>query len=636
MLGRGIRRGRGQEGPGDGTSAPRRGMAALRRPLLAVLVLALALVGVGAVSALAGGGAPTVELEKPSGVGRTGFVLNGFVNPNGAPVSECYFEYGTSEASLSSQAQCSYSPGTGETLVPVEAAVEGLAETTTYFYRIHAKSTAGESSSVVHEVTTLPTGPRSNTEPPKTVGRTTATLDAFITPNDSEVTECFFYWGTTPGELDNKAQCSPEPGSGSEPVAVSATLTGLSESTVYYYKVAARNAYAFEDGGRVKFETLPSVPNANTEPARAIGHTTATLKGFVTPNDALVEACYFEWGSHSIEENVAPCEPASLGSGEEPEAVSAQLTGLKESETYSYRLVATNGRGTNIGGGMRFTTLPALPKALVKKPTELTSESALLRGSLNPEDAPITECTFEYGTTPAFGKSASCNILPGAGESYVKVTASVSGLSPTTSYLVRLRARNVYGVVYSEKEPFTTFAAGQLPVVKKIKPAKGSSAGGTTVTIKGEFLSGATAVTFGETETTNITHNSPEMITVVSPPGVGTVDVTVTTASGESATTSADRFTYGGPTVKGVSPSSGSVGGGTEVTVTGSGFEPGASGTTFVFGKGAATSVECSSSTTCTMVSPPAYKGKTGTVQARATVGGKKSPAATDYFSYTG
>jgi hypothetical protein len=633
MLRRGTRRDRGQDRPGDGAGKPRTWLTALRRPLFAALVLAF--VGVGAAGALAGGGAPTVETEKPTGVGRTGMVLNATVNPNGSPVSECFFEYGTSETSLTSTAQCSYSPGAGETPVPVYATLEGLPESTVYYYRIHAKSSAGESSGGVHEVTTLPAAPRSNTEPPQPVGRTSATLRAFITPNDSEVSECFFDYGTTPGELDDQVSCSPEPGAGSEPVAVTATLTGLQESTVYYYKVASRNAFGFEQGGRVKFETLPSVPNANTEPARAVGHTTATLKGFVTPNDALVEVCYFEWGAHSIDENMAPCEPASLGSGEEPELVTAQLTGLKESETYSYALVAVNDRGTNIGGGTRFSTLPYLPKSAMRKPAELTSESALLRAAVNPEDAAITECRFEYGTTPAFGGSAACNILPGAGESYVKVSAPVTGLSPTTLYYARLRVSNVYGTVYSEKEPFTTFAAGKLPVVTKLKPTKGGSAGGTSVIIKGEFLSGATAVTFGETETTDITQGSPEQITVISPEGVGTVDVVVTTASGESKTSNADRFTYGGPTVTGVSPASGSTGGGTEVTITGTGFEPGSSGTTFVFGKAAATSVECSSSTTCTAVSPPANKGKAGTVQVRATVNGKKSPARTDDFTYT-
>jgi hypothetical protein len=632
MLKRGAGRGRDAARDVVGKS----GALATARPLVAAALLALTLILTGAVSALAGGGAPTVETERPSGVGRTSVTLNALVNPNDSAVSECYFEYGTSEASLSSTAPCSYSPGAGETPVPVNATVEGLAETTSYFFRIHAKSAAGESSGAVHEVTTLPTAPRSNTEAASSVGRTTATLKAFVTPDDSEVTECYFEYGTVPGELDKTVNCSPEPGAGSEPVAVSATLTGLPESTVYYYKVVARNAFALEVGGRAKFETRPSVPNANTEPPRAVGHTSATLKGFVTPNDAPIETCYFEWGARSIEENIAPCEPASLGSGEEPEAVVAQLSGLKESESYSYRLVASNDRGMDIGGGMHFMTLPALPKTVIRRVGELTSESALLRASVNPEDAAVTECLFEYGTTPALGNTASCDILPGAGESYVKVTAPVSGLSATTAYLVRLKVRNVYGVTYSAKEPFTTFAGGQPPVVKKVKPTKGSSAGGTAVTIKGEFLSGATAVTFGETETTDITHDSPESITVISPPGVGTVDVTVTTASGESATSSADRFTYGGPTVKVLSPSSGPNTGGTEVTVSGSGFEPGTSGTSFVFGKVAATSVECSSSETCTMISPPSAKGKVGIVQVRATVGVKKSPAATDDFDYTG
>jgi hypothetical protein len=635
MLGRATRRGQGQDGPGDAGGDPRTRIAALRRLLLAASVLALALVAVGAAGALAGGGAPSVETERPTEVGRTGMVLNATVNPNGSPVSECNFEYGTSEASLGSAAPCSYTPGTGETPVAVNATLEGLPETTVYYFRIHAKSPAGESSGGVQEVETLPTAPRSNTEPPESVGRTTATLRAIVTPNDSEVSECFFDYGTTPGELDHQINCSPEPGAGSEAVVVTAALAGLSESTVYYYRVGARNALGFEEGGRAKFETLPSVANANTEPAHSVGPTSATLKGFVTPNDALVEACYFQWGAHSVEENTAPCEPASLGSGEEPEAVTAQLTGLKQSETYSFRLVAINDRGTNIGGVMRFTTPPYLPKALIKAPGELTSESALLKAAINPEDAAVSECTFEYGTTPALGSSASCNILPGAGENYVKVSAPVSGLSPTTSYLDRVKVRNAYGVIYSDEEEFTTFASGQLPVVNKVKPIKGSSAGGAVVTIKGEFLSGAKAVTFGETETTDITHDSPEQITVISPPGVGTVDVTVTTASGDSKTSSADRYTYGGPTVTGISPSSGSTAGGTEVTITGSGFEPGSSGTTFVFGKAAATSVECSSSSTCTVISPPSIKSKVGVVQVRATVKGKKSPAKTDDFTYT-
>ncbi len=610
------------------TGAQHHGLAALS----GVLALALMLAGVGASSALAGGGAPSVETEKPSGVGHTSVVLNALVNPNGSAVSECYFEYGTSESSLGSVAPCSYSPGAGVTPVHVLASVEGLPESTTYYFRIDAKSSQGESLGSMGQVTTLPTAPILNTEVARSVGHTTATLSGFVTPEDSEVTECFFMWGATANALDNTAPCSPEkPGAGSEPVAVTAALSGLPESTTYFFRVVARNSFGVVEGGRSSFGTLPNKPKANTEPARSVGHTSATLKGFVTPNGGLVQECYFRWGSGSLT-NSAPCEPASLGSGEEPVAVSAALAGLSESTSYVFRLVAINSFGGNEAGAYRFTTLPDLPKALIHKPEELMAESALLRASVDPEDSAISECFFEFGTTPALGQRTACSTLPAAGEKYVRVSAGVSGLAPTTTYVVRLMTRNAFGVTYSPEESFTTSQTGLPPVVKKVKPSKGGSAGGTAVTITGENLSGAIAVSFGEAETTDITQDSGGSLTVISPPGVAvqTVDVVVRTASGESKTSSADHFTYKGPTITSVSPGSAPKAGGTQVTVTGNGFEPGSEGTIFTFGSTVA-EAECASTTTCTVTVPASTE--TGSARIRATVNGKKSPS--HGFTYT-
>lgn len=616
----------------EGTS--RRGMTRRGRLSIALAVFVLA-IAAGAMAAVASGGAPSLEVEHPASLGRTSAVLSAQVNPNGSPVSECDFEYGTSESALTSTAPCSYSPGELETPVPVSAPVEGLAETTTYYFRIHAKSSAGESTSAVAQFTTLPTAPVANTEGASSVGRGGATLNALITPEDSEVTECFFEYGTVPGELTSHVACSPAPGSGSEAVAVRASVSGLAESTVYYYRVVARNSFGLEHGGRTNFETLPSRPRANTESAGDVTHTTATLRGYVTPNGARVETCYFEWGSASVEENTTPCEPGEVGSGETPVAVSAPLSGLAESTNYHVRLVAGNSHGTTVGGGVGFTTLPHLPSTLIQRPAELSDESAVLRARINPQDEAVTGCRFEYGTTPALGQVADCDSLPGAGERYSPVSATVTGLSPTTTYLARVRAQNASGTIYSKLETFTTYKPGLLPVVHKIKPAKGSSAGGTVVTVKGEDLEGASAVVFGETVTTDIISDTPDTLTVLSPGGVGTVDVIVVTESGESQISSADHFTYGKPTIVEVTPNHGPTAGGTEVTVTGSGFEPGDSGTTFLVGKNAAASVECLSSTVCTMIVPPAYKGKAATDKVTAHVGGKGSAAAPGAtFSY--
>ncbi len=81
------------------------------------------------------------------------------------------------------------------------------------------------------------------------------------------------------------------------------------------------------------------------------------------------------------------------------------------------------------------------------------------------------------------------------------------------------------------------------PVVTAVSPARGSTAGGTTVTISGTGLSGATSVSFGGAGAT-ISADSATQITVTSPPGTGTVDITVTAPGGISAVTTADKFTY--------------------------------------------------------------------------------------------
>ncbi len=95
----------------------------------------------------------------------------------------------------------------------------------------------------------------------------------------------------------------------------------------------------------------------------------------------------------------------------------------------------------------------------------------------------------------------------------------------------------------SAADQFTYVAA---PAVTGISPSAGPLGGGTSVVIAGANFLNATAVDFGGVAATSFVVNSAgTQITATSPAeAAGTVDITVTTPGGTSATSSADQFAY--------------------------------------------------------------------------------------------
>src|SRR5262249_46164052 len=141
---------------------------------------------------------------------------------------------------------------------------------------------------------------------------------------------------------------------------------------------------------------------------------------------------------------------------------------------------------------------------------------------------------------------------------------------------VELPAATPTGTSVTSTSDQFTYTAAAAPSISSVSPTSGSTGGGTAVQINGSNFTGASAVTFGTVAATRFDVLSDTLIVATSPPqAAATVDIKVTTPSGTSATGASDQFTYtaaAAPSVTGITPTSGTMAGGTVVTILGSNF----------------------------------------------------------------
>ncbi len=165
----------------------------------------------------------------------------------------------------------------------------------------------------------------------------------------------------------------------------------------------------------------------------------------------------------------------------------------------------------------------------------------------------------------------------------------------------------------------------EIPAVISIDPNQGPEAGGTIVTISGRNLDQTDSVTFDGIAATSFTIVSDTEVTAVTPAGVGTVDVALT--SGEVVSTLVDGFTYvpdddgnpgdGESTLVTINPDRGPEAGGTLVTIGGTNLSDVDS---VLFGDAPGTSVTVVSETEITVVSPAGTGNVPVTVSADGTL----------------
>jgi hypothetical protein len=198
---------------------------------------------------------------------------------------------------------------------------------------------------------------------------------------------------------------------------------------------------------------LAAAPTAATGTASGVGRTAATLSGTVDPGGA-VTSWHFEYGTttaYGLESG-----GGDTTAGNDPEAVSVQVSGLSAGTTYHYRLVATNAGGTVTGSDRTFRTAagPSLPSLSSTVAREVGPTSASLRSRIDPNRG-ATSFHFEYGLSQSYG-SRTPERPVGSGDSAVAVAETIGGLEPYRRYHYRVVATNEAGRRVSRNRTFTT------------------------------------------------------------------------------------------------------------------------------------------------------------------------------------
>ena len=304
------------------------------------------------------------------------------------------------------------------------------------------------------------------------------------------------------------------------------------------------------------------------------------------------------------------------------------------SNTVTPITIATNTPGTPITVG----SVGCAPYGIAITPN---GQTAYVTINCSGTVTPITIATNTAGTP----------ITVGSGPRGIAITPNGQ-----TAYVANGSTNTVTPITIASNTPGTAITVGSGPYFIAITPDQAPTASFTvTPALAGAATSfdgsasGAPygsitnyAWTFGDTATANT--STPTTTHTYATGGGYTATLTVTDSAGTSSTqvftgqtvsnnggvsaVASQSFTLP-PTVSAVSPNAGPLGGGTVVTITGSGFVPGS--TTVAFGAGAGTSVSCLA-TSCTATSPAESAGVVDVTV--TTAGGTSATGSADHFTY--
>lgn len=344
----------------------------------------------------------------------------------------------------------------------------GLMPSTTYHYRI--KATCG-TGTLFHGQDMTFTTAAASTPPVISAGVGSQALwnnraDVWIgqfMAGSSPATLSFEY-GTTLAYGLTKVSPVVYPISSYQQSSGMVTLTGLQNSTTYYFRARISNAQGtvYSEGG--SFTTRPGAV-LTTNNATNITDLGATLNGTIN-NSGIPLVVSFQYGETTSYGTIVNFNGPLTN--QTPTPVSVAVSNLIPGRLYHYRVIAwESGDTSNVfyGPDVTFTTAaPSTPPVMgVLSVNGVTHNSATVNCHVH-SGSSDAEVRFEYGTTTDYGQAIHYNgSVPRATQGYPY--AVISGLMPSTIYHVRCVATNGEGTTTSTHASFTTNSA---PVVHSL------------------------------------------------------------------------------------------------------------------------------------------------------------------------
>ncbi len=410
---------------------------------------------------------------------------------------------------------------------------------------------------------------------------------------------------------------------------------------------------------------------------------------------AAVAAAEVSWdapasdGEAAIEKYVVKATPGGQSVEVDATETSVKVEGLTVGVAYSFNVEATNSVGTGQAGESgnvvpTSTPLQGLQAATGTGGAPVSTEPVGLTGgqtmTATGEGAGTLETGF-YGSDPVTKLPTATgffDVATATGSTFSTITFQVCGVSPSTVIEWWNPAKQAWEPVSSQTKPAgsplcitvtadttsspsvtdysgtvfaTTTTTPGVPTITSVTPNTGSDSGGTPVTIKGtNFQAGAT-VKIAQGRTLGPEAIPATQVEVLSPTEIkavtggkakpGTYRVYVIEAAGTSSATNNAYFTYNtAPTITSITPPEGTINGGTQITITGTNFTPGA---TVKIAQGRTLGPEAIPATSIQVISPTEIKAttggkaKAGTFQLYVITTAGTSPATptTDEYTYT-